>query len=233
MPPSVSFQRLSAAALAASALLLTACGTVTTIPIAEDARAHIHVVSVNPNVKLPAEMTFMGTGQGTALLLGGPLLGSIIANKTAEAPKAELLASMQANHIVVADIVATEFAKEASKSAGAIQFVVGNAPADAQVELNIISYGIAQAQPLGAALYPLVSVSAVMKTPDGRVVWQASEFAGPHHADNKVGHTYDEYVKDPELLRQGFVTGSDIASRMLADNLMGREAVQGVPGVQR
>jgi len=228
-----TFPRLSAAALFASTLLLTACATVTTVPIAEDARAHIHVVSVNASVNLPTDMTFMGKGQGTALLLGGPLLGTLIASKTAEAPKAELIASMQANHIVLADIVAAEFAKEASKKAGAIQFVVGDAPADARVELSVISYGVAQSQPLGSALYPLLNVSAVMKTPDGRVVWQASEFAGPHNADNKVGHTYDEYAKDPELLRQAFVTGSDIASRMLADNLMGREAVQGVPGVQR
>jgi hypothetical protein len=73
-----------------------------------------------------------------------------------------------------------------------------------------------------------------MKTPDGRVVWQASEFAGPHNSDNKVGHTYDEYAKDPELLRQVFVTGSDIASHLLAENLMGREKqTQNIPGTQR
>jgi hypothetical protein len=234
MPFTVSPRRFSAAALAVSTMLLTACGTLTTVPIGDDARARIHVVSINPSVTLPAEMTFMGTGQGAALLLGGPLVGTLIASKTAETPKAELAAAMQANHIVLGDILAAEFAKQASHDAGTIQFVVGTAPADAQVELSVVSYGISQAHPLGSALYPLINVNAVMKTPDGRVVWQASEFAGPHNPDNKVGHTYDEYVKDPELLRQGFVTGSDIAAHLLAENLMGREKqAQNIPGTQR
>ena len=233
MPIPASTHRLAATALAASTLLLTACGTLTTVPIGDDARAHIHVVSIDPAVKLPAEITFMGTGQGAALLLGGPLVGTLIANKTAAGPKAELAAAMQANHIVLGDILAAEFATKASEGAGTIKFVVGDAPADAHVELSVVAYGISQAQPLGSALYPLVNVSAVMKTPDGQVVWQATEFAGPHNQDNKVGHTYDEYVKDPELLRQGFVTGSDIASRLLAENFLGHEKAQNVPGIQR
>jgi len=234
MPSSNSIRRLSAVSLAASAVLLSACGMVPTVPIGDDARSHIHVVSVDPAVKLPPEMVFMGAGQGTAIILGGPLVGALIASKTAEAPKAALSAAMQTNHIVLGDIVAAEFAKQASEDAKTIQFVVGEGPADARVELSVVAYGISQAQPLGSTLYPTLSVTAVMKASNGQVLWQASEVAGVHNSDNKVGHTYDEYIKDPELLRQAFTTGSDIASRMLAENLMGREKVaQNVPGTQR
>lgn len=88
------------------------------------------------------------------------------------------------------------------------------------------------AQPFGSTLYPLVNVSAVMKTPDGRVVWQATEIAGPLARENRQGYTFDEYARDPELLRQVLVAGSDIVSRMLADNLMGRQKPQNVPGIQ-
>lgn len=233
MPSSASPARLAAAALATSTLLLTACGTLSTVPIGDEARARLHVVSIDPAVKLPAELTYLGRAQGTALILGGPLVGALIAADSASAPKAQLAAELQANHILLGDILAAEFAKQATADAGSIRFVVGDAPADARLELSVNAYGVMQAQPLGTTLYPMLNVNAVLKASDGRVLWQATEIAGAHHRDNKVGHTYEEYVKDPQLLRQVLVAGSDIASHMLAENLMGREAAQDVPGIQR
>lgn len=111
-----------------------------TIPITDDARSHLRVVSVNPVVKLPDEMTYMGPGQAAALMLGGPLVGSLIANNSAAAPKAQLAGEMQAGHIVLGDIVAAEFAKQATDNAGPTKFVVGTAPADAPVELSVNAY---------------------------------------------------------------------------------------------
>jgi hypothetical protein len=234
MPSRAPFIRpLAAAALAVYTLLLVGCGTVGTVPIGDAARAHLQVVSVNPAVRLPDEMTYMGPGQAAALMLGGPLVGSLIANSSAATPKAQLASEMQASHIALGDIVAGEFARQASDSAGPTRFVVGTAPADAQVELTVNAYGVMHAQPFGSTLYPLVNLSAVMKAPDGRVLWQATEIAGPLLPDNKQGYTFEQYSKDPELLRQVLVTGSDIASRMLADNLMGRQRSQNVPGIQQ
>ena len=230
---SLPFHRIASSVLAASTLLLAGCGTVGTVPIADDARAHLHVVSINPSVKLPDEMTYIGPGQAAALMLGGPLVGGLIASSSAATPKTQLTTEMQASHIALGEIVAAEFAKQATDSAGPTKFVVGTAPADAQVELSVNAYGVMHAQPFGTTLYPLVNISAVMKTPDGRVVWQATEIAGPLARDNKQGYTFDEYAKDPELLRQVFVAGSDIASRLLADNLMGRQKPQNVPGIQQ
>ncbi|MEP6505133.1 MAG: hypothetical protein ABJD97_17470, partial [Betaproteobacteria bacterium] len=89
--------RRAAPGLAACALLLTGCGTVSTIAIGEDARAQIHLVGVNPVVKLPAEMTYMGPGQSAALMLGGPLVGAVIANNAATSPKAQLASEMQSS----------------------------------------------------------------------------------------------------------------------------------------
>ncbi len=229
----VPLHRLAVLALAASPLLLVGCGTVGTIPIGDDARAHLHVVSVSPVVKLPDEMTYMGPGQAAALVLGGPLVGGLIANNSAATPKAQLAGEMQASHIVLGDIVAAEFARQATDNAGPTRFVVGSAPADAQVELSVNAYGVMHAQPFGSTLYPLVNVTAIMKAPDGRILWQATEIAGPLARDNKQGYTFEEYAKDPELLRQVLVAGSDIASRMLADNLMGRQKPQGTPGIQQ
>lgn len=232
MRPSFPLSTVFASCVPFSALLLAACGTVGTVPIADDARARIHVVSVNPVVKLPKEITYMGPGQAAALMLGGPLVGGLIANSTATTPKAALAAELDASHIAVGDIVAAEFAKKAGESTN-MKFLVDAAPADAQVELWVNAYGIMHAQPFGSTLYPMLNVSAVMRTPDGKVIWQASDIVGPLHSENKQGHTIDEYAKDPELLRQAFTVGSDIVSHMLADNFMGRERPQDVPGIQK
>ena len=227
-----SFSRLAILVLAAASPLLTACGSIPTVPIAEDARARIHVVSVNPVVKLPPDLTFLGQGQGAALMLGGPIVGALIANSTASVPKAQLTAEMQTHHILLGDIVAAEFSKQAN-AGSPMRFVVGTAPADAEVQLVVNAYGVAQAHGFGSTLYPLINLSAVMKSPDGTVLWQAMDIVGPLNRDNRDGHTFEDYVKDPELLRQAFVAGSDIVSHMLTQNLMGLEKPQNVPGIQQ
>ncbi len=224
--------RLAIAAVAATASLLTACGSITPVSMSDSARARIHVVSVDPDIKMPPEPVLLDRGQSAAMMLGGPLLGAAIANNTAAEPRAQLVAEMQTNHIVLGDIVASEFSKKAS-AGGPMKFEVGTAPADAQVHFTVTSYGLAQAQPFGSTLYPLINVSAVMQAPDGTILWQAKEIVGALDRDNKQGQTFADYAKDPELLRQAFASVSAIASHKLTDNLMGLEKAQGTPGIQQ
>jgi len=225
-----TLSRSLACGLSLSTLLLAACGTVGTVPIDDSARARLHVVSVNPVVRLPKDITYLGPGEAAALMLGGPLIGSLIANGSSATPKAALLAELDKGHIAVGDIVAAEFARQAG-DATKLKFVVDSQPADAQVELWVNAYGIMHAQPFGSTLYPMLNVSAVMRTPDGKVVWQATDIVGALNAENRSGHTIDDYLKDPELLRQAFTAGGDIVAHKLADNFMGREKPQNVPGI--
>lgn len=230
MRPTLSSTRLLACGLALSTL--AACGTVGTVPIADDARASLHVVSVNPVVKLPKDITYLGPKEMAAMVLGGPIVGGVIANGTAAGPKAALLAELDANRIAVGDIVAAEFAKQASGATN-LTFVVDARPADAQVELWVNAYGIMHAQPFGSTLYPMLNVSAVMRAPDGKVLWQATDIVGAMNPENKQGHTIEDYAKDPELLRQAFTAGGDLVAHKLADNFMGRGKPQNVPGIQQ
>jgi hypothetical protein len=220
------------ACLSFACLLLSGCGTVGTVPIADDARARLHVVSVNPVVRLPKDITYLGPKEAAAMVLGGPLVGGVIASGTAAGPKAALLEELDTHKIAVGDIVAAEFAKQASGATN-LKFVVDGQPADAQVELWVNAYGIMHAQPFGSTLYPMLNVSAVMRTPDGKVLWQATDIVGALSPENKQGHTIDDYAKDPELLRQAFTGGADIVAHMLADNFMGRAKPQNVPGIQQ
>jgi hypothetical protein len=152
-------------------------------------------------------------------MLSGPLLGAQVASAVGTDTRAQLVAEMRANHIDLGEIVAAEFARQAS-AGSPIAFVVGSAPADAQVDLTVNVYGIVHAHALGATLYPIVSLSATMRTPDGLVTWQASHVASAQNVENQEGHVLEDYLRDPELLRQAFVTGSDIVSRVMVQDLV-------------
>jgi len=218
MPIRFFARRTTIASLIAVASSLTAC-VAPPVAITPAAKAAIHTVRVNPVVKLPPEMMYMGPAQGAVMLLAGPLLGPQLASSTGTSAKAQLAAEMQANHIDVGEIVAAEFAKQASAGTS-VNFVVGSAPADAQVDLVVNVYGIGQAHALGSTLYPVVNLSVTMKAADGSVIWQATHVAGAQNVENKDGHTLEEFVGSPELLRQAFVNGSDIVSRVMVQDFL-------------
>jgi len=202
----------------AAAALLSAC-VAPPVAMAPTAKAGIHTVRVNPVVTLPPDMLYAGRAEGVAGMLSGPLLAGQAAAVTGSDTRARLAAEMQANHIELGEIVAAEFAKQASAGTP-MTFVVGAAAADAQVDLTVNAYGIAHAHSLGNTLYPIVNLSATMKTPDGKVIWQATHIAGAHSLENQDGHTLEDFLQDPELLRRAFVNGSDIVSQVMAQDLV-------------
>jgi hypothetical protein len=205
--------------LFATAALTTAC-VAPPVAMEPTARAGIRSVRVNPDVMLPPDMLYSGQAEGIASPASGPSPGPALAWVSARDAKSQLIAEMRVNQIDLGKIVALEFAKQTT-AGSTIKFVVGaDAPADAQVDLTVNVYGIGRAHTLGSMLYPIVSLSATMKTPDGKVVWQGSHVASAQDAENQEGHTLEEYVRDPELLRHAFVTGSDIVSRIMARDLM-------------
>ena len=209
---------LAATCLLATAFLTTAC-VAPRVAMTPTAKTGIHTVRVNPVVQLPADMRYRGRAEGAAAMLGGPLLGDQVASVVARETTARLVAEMRDNHIDLGAIVAAEFTTQAS-AGSPIAFVVGSAPADAQVDLTVNVYGVAHAHALGSTLYPIVSLSATMRTPDGQVAWQASHATSPQDVENQEGHSLEDYLRDPQLLRQAFVVGSDIVSRVMVQDLV-------------
>ena len=209
---------IGASCLLATALLTTAC-VAPPMAMAPTARTAIHTVRVNPVVQLPADMLYRGRAEGAAMMLSGPLLGAQVGSAVGKDTATQLVAEMRANHIDLGEIVAAEFAMQAS-SGSPITFVVGSTPADAQVDLTVNAYGISHAHALGTTLYPVVSLTATMKAPDGTVIWQANHVASAQNAENQEGHELEDYLRDPELLRRAFVTGSDIVSRVMVQDLV-------------
>lgn len=217
MPSPTLRGAIGASCLLATALLMSAC-VAPPVAMAPAARTSIHTVRVNPVVRLPADMLYRGQKEGVAMMLAGPLVAAQVGSAVGSETAAQLVAEMRANHIDLGQIVADEFAKEAS-SGSSITFVVGTSPADAQVDLTVNAYGITHAHALGTALYPIVSLTATMKTPEGTVIWQANHIASAQNADSREGRSIEDYLRDPELLRRAFVTGSDIVSRVMVQDL--------------
>lgn len=211
------FPRAATAGALAVSLLLAACANA---PVAmnDNVRSSVHTVSVDPVVTLPADMYYQGPGQAGMMMLG--VIGALAAQGTAATPKARLHAVMDANNISVQDIVAAEFAKQAG-AATAMKFTVGNEPADARVKLVVNLYGLSQSQGFGTTLYPMFNVTATMTKADGTVLWKDTDYVTALNGDNKDGHTIEDYLKDPELIRKSFTSGSDLVGHMLATNLAG------------
>lgn len=231
--PALSVNRiLSVLSISISASLLAACaGTVPTIAIDDGQKARIKAVSVDPVVKFPPSIELQSQSQGVAALFAGPF-ESLVDDKISAKPRGKLMDEMHAIGLDVPGIVATEFAHVMGTRSG-IAFSTAGAGADARVELSVNRYGLGRAQPVGATLYPFFDVTAVMKARDGTVLWQATERLISLAGANKVGHSLEEYLANPELLRQAMVTGGDLVSDMFATNFLGLEPVQNVPGIQK
>jgi hypothetical protein len=223
---------LFALSITVAASMLAGCaGMVPTVAIDEGQKARIKTVAVDPIVKMPPSIEFQGQGQGAAALLAGPF-AALVDDRISAEPRARLTASMRKIDLDVSGVVSTGFAKEMSTRSG-IAFATSTSVADAQVELSVNRYGLGRAQPVGATLYPFFDVTAVMKTRDGKVVWQATERLIALDSDNKVGHSLEEYLANPEFLRQAMVTGSDLVGDKFAKNFLGLEVDQSVPGIQK
>ena len=199
--------------------------------IDEGARAQIHVIRVNPVVSMPKSLDFFGQSQSVAALAAGPF-AALVDDKLSAEPKAKLSKEIEENRIDVAAMVSASFSKHSTSDAK-LKVVGPDVPADAQVDLVVNRYGFAIAHPGTSTLYPLFSVSAVMKDTKGQVVWQGTDLMSALSSDNKVGHQLEDLLKDPEIVRQAFMAGSDLVSGMLMRNFAGLEASQSVPGIQK
>ncbi len=213
------FSRAATAGALAVSLLLAACAN-SPVAMKDDARAAIHTVSIDPTVTLPEDMYYQGPGQTALGMLG--IVGALAAQSSSATPRARLHAVMDANNISVPNIVSTEFAKQAGSATG-MNFVVGNDPADAHVKMSVLMYGLVQSQGFGSTLYPVFTVTATMTKADGTVLWKDTDYVTALNGDNKEGHTIEDYLKDPELLRKSFTSGSDLVGHMLAANLAGKK----------
>ena len=195
---------------------ISGCAGGPTINMSAADRASIKAVTMKTPPTLPPEMVFHGRAQSFAAV--GGLIGAALAESAAKEPKAQLLDAMKTNGVDLPSILKKEFFN-AAQSKGVLTQANAGSMAQGDLTLTVNVYGFAQTQGFSSLLYPLLNVTATIKRPNGEVAWQKTEFATPQNAENKFGHEFGEYLKDPELLRKTLANISGIVSRMLVTAL--------------
>jgi hypothetical protein len=120
----------------------------------------------------------------------------------------------------VPQIVKAEFIRAAG-ARSTMRFAEGDGAADARLSLAVDAYGYGQTQGFSALLYPMMRVTATLKRRDGTVAWQKSDFAVPLNSENNQGYAFEEYIRNPQLLRATLTNIAGIVSRMLLADLQG------------
>lgn len=198
------------------ASVLAGCAGAPTKNMTAEDRAAVKTVKVNPTVEIAPTMFYHGPAQSAAAI--GGMIGAVIGAEAAKGPSGQIVAKLKENRISLPEILKTEFQRAASNS-GTMIFSDNPATAEGELTLAINVYGFGQTQGFSPLLYPLMNVSATLKKKDGSIAWQKTDFATPQNSENNLGHKYDDYMANPELLRNTLTNMSGIVSRMLVKDL--------------
>ncbi|MEJ2792739.1 hypothetical protein WAE56_04935 [Iodobacter sp. LRB] len=210
------FTRFPQLAALILATLLAGCAGGPTVRMSEADKANIKAVTMQAPPAIPADMFFHGRAQ--SFLSVGGLLGAAMAESVPKEPKEQLLETMKANGIDLSLIIKNEFFA-ASASRGLLTQADPGSMAQGDLSLTVNVYGFGQTQGFSSLLFPLLNVTATIKKPNGEIAWQKTEFAAPLNSENKYGYEFEQYIREPELLRKTLSNISGIVSRMLVDAL--------------
>lgn len=204
-------------------------------------RTQIHTVKILPVTWKPKEITYMGREQAWGAAVGaGVGTGIGLASSASKAATAALggvgfvaglkagdLASMSTTDAIVYNmetsdinlgtLVKKSFEDQLADS-GRFKVVGDNEPADAQIELTVISWGFSLTQGFSSVVYPTIAVSGVMKRGD-ELIWQRNEPITPFNGANTYGYEPLRYRTEPELLRTALTGVSQIVGGYLVKDL--------------
>lgn len=201
--------------MVSSLLLLTACGGLPTVNLSSTDRALLKTVSIKPEMTMPAEIMFQGRAQAAGAAFG--VLGALATQGMANEPKEQIPRVMKNNNIDLPTILRAEMQKAIQSPS--LRVVAPGTRADAELSLQVTLYGYAQKNGLSNTVYPTINVSATMKSPDGRTIWQQNDYITALNGENNVGYEYEQFLEKPERLRETMTKVSAMVSRLLAANL--------------
>ena len=201
---------------------LGGCAGAPSISASASDRAKISSARINPTVEITPKPFYQGREQSFAFI--GGAVGAVVAGQAAAGAvdaQTAIVTAMRNQRVDIGEIVRAEFAR-AAEAGTPMRFTTDTASAvDGVVLLKVDVWGLGQTQGLSATLFPTFGVSATLRRTDGTVVWQKYEYVTPLSKENSEGHTLEEYLANPELLRKAFTSASGIVSRMLIADYRG------------
>ncbi|HKC43995.1 MAG TPA: hypothetical protein VKC64_09200 [Burkholderiales bacterium] len=179
----------------------------------------IRSVMVAKNVAIPERPEVFGKTVATGALIGGGL-GAAAAQSNAP-ESAEFKKFLADNRIDVKEIVRQEFMANLGATR-AFPAVVAEG-ADAYFDLTIQQYGLGPTfsmSPIDKPLRPTLRVVAKLSTPDGKVLWENTEFITALNGETEA-HKIDAYYANPRLTEEQFRKVARVVVKELLKNLGG------------
>jgi len=178
-------------------------------------RSRLTSVSIDPAPTIKNFKYFGGKGKAATVLGGvvagpaGAALGSVSGAGRSE--KAEMLDLMLENNIDIGQIMASELEKQlAVKSDFPPRVATGG---DATFHFEI-GYALASG-PFSSTLKPELYVWASLEDKDGKILWKSYHWAN----DGLKGYKHQEYVENPELLREVLIQACGVVAKKMAKSL--------------
>lgn len=101
---------------------------------------------------------------------------------------------------------------------GRFKIAGANEPADAEVQLTVISWGFSLTQGFSSVEYPIIGVNGAMKRGD-EWVWQYKQTITAVNGENVYGYTPLSYRTEPEVLRGALMGIAKIVDGYLVRDL--------------
>lgn len=183
----------------------------------EDIQAN-RSVNISNKVSLPETMFYQGRKE---MMLQGTLglIGAAAAEGGRKNTVDIIKDVMNKSNVDATQIVRTEFEQQL-KSSNLFNTILpdrGNYP---EIKLTIQLYGFASPQTFSSQLRPMLGITGELVKPDGSVIWKNYEYVSNLNGKTP-SYTLEEYIKNPELIREAFNVASQIAVKGLIDDMKG------------
>lgn len=191
--------------------LMLSTGCASTVTLTKPVRESIRSVSVNPDVKVTDDVFYRGPGQSVGMLFG--LIGALVAEAAAQGPKGQIKAVMTEAQINLGQIVREQFVTELVATNIFPSLVPEGG--DGEVRLEVLLFGLAQTHDFSSQLVPWLGVLGSLVRADGSVLWQKQVLVTSLNKQTPA-HTLEEYLQNPQLLREAIT----VAAQIVSDELM-------------
>jgi hypothetical protein len=186
-------------------------------------KTNVQPVLISKEVPLPT-MYYQGFGDvsmGAFFGLSG-LLVEMIENSNKEVqpkPVDVVTYVLKKNKIDIREIVLKEFEKQI-KASNLFSEIATEGENYPKFNLSILMYGFAQPHGLSKQLKPQLNLLGVLVNPDKSILWWSSAFV-TNLSGQTTSHTLEEYLTDPELMREAFNRASEVVVTDLVNHLKG------------
>jgi hypothetical protein len=190
--------------------LIVGCATTQSISVQD--RQAIHTVTVNPKVKMPDKVYYMGPGFGYFMM--GGVIGGAIAAAGNVSKDTQLQNYVVANDIHMDQIMRAHLLQQLPDAG--LKFVA-QGPADAAMNIKIKVYGFSIPQGFSTAVVPILRVEVNM-TRDNQVIWSSSYYVDPLFG-KMPKYQPSDLLNDPKLIVQAWNLAAQKASEHIISTL--------------